>query len=334
MSEIRFDGRVAIVTGAGGGLGRAHALLLAKRGAKVVVNDLGGSMDGSGGGASAADKVVDEIKAAGGQAVASYDGVDSWEGAQKIVAKAKEAFGKLDIVVNNAGILRDVSFLKMTDEDWEKVLRVHLTGTMYVSQGRLAAPTREQLRSRGEHHQRGRSLRQLRPGQLQRGQARHRRAHQDARPRRCQVQHQGQRHRAHREEPDDRDGDAARTCSRSSCPSTCRRWSRYLVSDNCEDSAQVYAVGGGYFSRVAVMEAEGVGMPADKLSPDAVAAKWERSTNLSSAQALQQRHGSRRRRHEVRDDVSRWGRPASLRRWARARRRSAFCPVARRRSAR
>lgn len=134
MSELRFDNRVAIVTGAGGGLGRAHALLLAKRGAKVVVNDLGGTMDGTGGGgSSAADKVVEEIKAAGGQAVASYDGVDTWEGAQKIVAKAKEAFGKLDIVINNAGILRDVSFLKMTDEDWDKVLRVHLTGTMYVS---------------------------------------------------------------------------------------------------------------------------------------------------------------------------------------------------------
>ena len=131
MSELRFDNRVAIVTGAGGGLGRAHALLLAKRGAKVVVNDLGGSIDGSAsGGSSPADKVVAEIKAAGGEAVASYDGVDTWEGAQKIVAKAKEAFGKLDIVINNAGILRDVSFLKMTDEDWDKVLKVYLTGTM------------------------------------------------------------------------------------------------------------------------------------------------------------------------------------------------------------
>src|SRR5512143_2557954 len=98
MTQLRFDGKVAIVTGAGGGLGRSHALLLASRGAKVVVNDLGGSVDGSGGGSKAADKVVDEIKAAGGQAVASYDGVDTMAGAEKIVKIAKEAFGKLDNV--------------------------------------------------------------------------------------------------------------------------------------------------------------------------------------------------------------------------------------------
>ncbi len=120
MAEIRLDNRVAIVTGAGGGLGRSHALLLASRGAKVVVNDLGGSIDGSGGGSKAADKVVAEIKAAGGQAVANYDGVDTAEGAAKMVATAKEAFGKLDIVINNAGILRDVSFVKMTDDDWAR----------------------------------------------------------------------------------------------------------------------------------------------------------------------------------------------------------------------
>jgi (3R)-3-hydroxyacyl-CoA dehydrogenase / 3a,7a,12a-trihydroxy-5b-cholest-24-enoyl-CoA hydratase / enoyl-CoA hydratase 2 len=132
MAEIRFDNRVAIVTGAGGGLGRSHALLLASRGAKVVVNDLGGAVDGSGK-SNAADKVVDEIKAAGGQAVANYDGVDTIEGAQKIVATAKEAFGKLDIVVNNAGILRDVSFVKLTEEDWNKVLQVHLSGSMFVT---------------------------------------------------------------------------------------------------------------------------------------------------------------------------------------------------------
>ena len=133
MAEIRFDNRVAIVTGAGGGLGRSHALLFASRGAKVVVNDLGGAVDGSGASKNAADKVVDEIKAKGGEAVASYDGVDTPEGAARIVAKAKEAFGKLDIVVNNAGILRDVSFMKMTDEDWDKILRVHLSGGMYVT---------------------------------------------------------------------------------------------------------------------------------------------------------------------------------------------------------
>src|ERR1041384_182481 len=115
--ELRFDGRVAIVTGAGGGLGRAHALLLASRGAKVVVNDLGGSHTGEGKSSSAADKVVAEIKAAGGEAGANHD---SGEDGDKIVKTAIDAFGKIDIVINNAGILRDVSFQKMTQQDWDR----------------------------------------------------------------------------------------------------------------------------------------------------------------------------------------------------------------------
>ena len=133
MSQIRFDERVAIVTGAGGGLGRSHSLLLASRGAKVVVNDLGGTVDGSGSSSSAADKVVAEIKAAGGQAVASYTGVDSAEGAEKIVATAREAFGRIDIVVNNAGILRDKSFKNMSPEEFDAVIAVHLRGSFLVS---------------------------------------------------------------------------------------------------------------------------------------------------------------------------------------------------------
>jgi NAD(P)-dependent dehydrogenase (short-subunit alcohol dehydrogenase family) len=134
MSEIRFDGRVAIVTGAGGGLGRAHALLLASRGAKVVVNDLGGTREGTGAGTAMADKVVDEIKAAGGEAVANYDGVDTAAGGESIVKTAVDAFGKVDILINNAGILRDRAFHNLTEEDWEKVLAVHLKGAYCVTQ--------------------------------------------------------------------------------------------------------------------------------------------------------------------------------------------------------
>lgn len=130
MAELRFDGRVAIVTGAGGGLGRSHALTLAARGAKVVVNDLGGSAHGDGQSASAADKVVEEIRALGGEAVANYDSV---ENGQAIVQSALDAFGTVDIVINNAGILRDVSFQKMTQADWDIVQRVHLNGSMSVS---------------------------------------------------------------------------------------------------------------------------------------------------------------------------------------------------------
>ncbi len=130
---IRFDNRVAIVTGAGNGLGRAHALLLASRGAKVVVNDPGGARDGRGGGHAAADKVVAEIKAAGGQAVPNYDSVADKEGAKNIVKTATDAFGTLDIVVNNAGILRDKSFPNMTMEDFDFVVQVHFLGTAYVT---------------------------------------------------------------------------------------------------------------------------------------------------------------------------------------------------------
>jgi NAD(P)-dependent dehydrogenase (short-subunit alcohol dehydrogenase family) len=130
---IRFDNRVAIVTGAGNGLGRAHALLLASRGAKVVVNDPGGARDGRGDSHAAADKVVAEIKAAGGQAVANYDSVADKAGAINIVKTATDAFGTLDIVVNNAGILRDKSFPNMSMEDFDFVVQVHFLGTAYVT---------------------------------------------------------------------------------------------------------------------------------------------------------------------------------------------------------
>ena len=137
--EIRFDDRVAIVTGAGAGLGRVYALELAKRGAKVVVNDLGGARDGAGKGSKGpADKVVDEIKAVGGQAVANYDSVATAEGGESIVKAALDAFGTVDIVINNAGILRDKSFLKMEPDNWQAVLDVHLNGAYYVTRPAMA----------------------------------------------------------------------------------------------------------------------------------------------------------------------------------------------------
>ncbi|KAI8820988.1 peroxisomal hydratase-dehydrogenase-epimerase [Fimicolochytrium jonesii] len=128
--DLRFDGKVAIVTGAGNGLGRAHAILLAKLGASVVVNDLGTGTKGEGGEASPADKVVEEIKAFGGKAVSNHDSVEDGD---KVVQTALDAFGRIDIVVNNAGILRDKSFARMTDNDWDLVHRVHLRGTYKVT---------------------------------------------------------------------------------------------------------------------------------------------------------------------------------------------------------
>ncbi|MGH9187909.1 MAG: SDR family oxidoreductase [Acidimicrobiales bacterium] len=144
MSELGFDGKVAIITGAGGGLGRSHALELARRGALIVVNDLGGSVDGTGSGTTAAQAVVDEIKAAGGEAVANCDSVATPEGGKAIVQAALDTFGRVDIVINNAGILRDTSFKNMTADQLEPVLDVHLKGAFFVTQ-----PAWEHMRAQG-----------------------------------------------------------------------------------------------------------------------------------------------------------------------------------------
>ena len=127
-NELDFQGRVAIVTGAGGGLGRQHALALARRGAKVLVNDLGGALDGSGGSVSAAQAVVNEIRAAGGEALANGASVTDFDAVQAMVQQAVDAWGRVDILVNNAGILRDKSFAKMDMSDFRLVIEVHLMG--------------------------------------------------------------------------------------------------------------------------------------------------------------------------------------------------------------
>ena len=134
MSEIRFDGRVAVITGAGGGLGKTYAKMIAARGGSVVVNDLGGAADGTGGGNSMADETVKEIEEAGGKAVANYDSVATPEGGEAIIQTALDNFEKVDIVINNAGILRDKSFAKLEPENLEAVIDVHLKGAFFVSQ--------------------------------------------------------------------------------------------------------------------------------------------------------------------------------------------------------
>src|SRR3954470_4029968 len=129
-----LDGKVTVVTGAGNGIGRASALLFAREGAQVVVNDLGGSRDGSGSEAAAADAVVAEIIAQGGQAIANYDSVATKEGADAIIESAIKAFGRIDVLLNNAGILRDKTLLKMSLDEWQAVLDVHLTGSFLCTQ--------------------------------------------------------------------------------------------------------------------------------------------------------------------------------------------------------
>jgi NAD(P)-dependent dehydrogenase (short-subunit alcohol dehydrogenase family) len=133
MSGIRFDGRVAVITGAGGGLGRTYALEIARRGGMVVCNDLGGKADGTGGSHSMADQTVKDINEAGGKAVANYDTVSTPEGGEAIIKAALDNFGRVDVVINNAGILRDKTFAKLAPEDLEVVLDVHLKGAFYVT---------------------------------------------------------------------------------------------------------------------------------------------------------------------------------------------------------
>ena len=128
-----LDGKVVVITGAGGGIGREHAIAMAKEGAAIVVNDLGGSRDGTGAGSAMADEVVDEIKALGGEAVANYDNVSTVEGGEGILKSALDAFGKVDCLINNAGILRDKSFANTTEDLWDPVIAVHLKGTYCVT---------------------------------------------------------------------------------------------------------------------------------------------------------------------------------------------------------
>lgn len=139
---INFEGRVAVVTGAGAGLGRSHAMLLASRGAKVLVNDLSRSRKPGNEAGHAADDVVEEIRAAGGEAVANHDSIAEFEGAQRLVDQAVSTFGRLDILVNNAGALRDKTFGKLDMADWDFVLKVHLSGTAYCT--RAAWPVMQQ----------------------------------------------------------------------------------------------------------------------------------------------------------------------------------------------
>lgn len=145
------EGRVCVVTGAGRGIGREHALLLASHGAKLVVNDLGGSMDGSGTSGGPAQEVVDEIVAAGGAAVANTDDISNWDGAARLIDQAVETFGQLDVLVNNAGILRDRMLVNMTEQEWDAVIKVHLKGTAGPSH-HAAVHWRERSKAGDENH--------------------------------------------------------------------------------------------------------------------------------------------------------------------------------------
>ncbi len=276
---VDLDGRVAIVTGAGGGLGRSHALLLAQRGAKVVVNDLGVTRSGEGAETAAADAVVAEIVDAGGEAVANHDSVADVDGADAIVQTALDSYGRVDVVINNAGFLRDRSFAKMTAEEIVPVVEVHLLGGMYVT--KAAWP---HLREQGY----GRIVNTTSAAGLfgNFGQANYSAAKMGLVGFTQTIAHEGAKYgiRANVIAPL-----AASRMTEEIMPAELLAavdptyvspLVAYLASEACEDTGRVFSVGGGYVSRVAIVEGPGVVFD-DIPTPEGIADRWAEITDVA-----------------------------------------------------
>ncbi len=287
MSEIRLDGRVAIITGAGAGMGKIHALELGRRGAMVVVNDLGTSLDGSGNSMSAADAVVSEIKNTGGRAAANYDSVAAMQGAENIVKTAVDSFGKVDIVINNAGIVRDKSFAKMSEEEWDNVMRVHLKGTFNVT--RAAWPVmRDNNYGRVIFTSSGVGL----YGHF--GQANYATAKMGMIGLMNVLKLEGEKNNI---------------LVNSIAPNAASRMTQpifppnildkmkpeyitslavYLCSEQCSDTGMIFNCMMGWFSRTAIMCSEGVLLGDGKrdISPEEIMENWDRITSLDGAKTL------------------------------------------------
>ena len=278
MSNIDLDGRVAVVTGAGGGLGREHALLLAKRGAKVVVNDLGGNRAGEGSDEEMADRVVAEIEEAGGEAVANYASVADVDGAESIIQDALDTFGRIDVVVNNAGILRDVTFAKLTPEALDLVLKVHLYGTFYVS---MAAwnHLKEQGYGRIVNTTSGSGL----YGNF--GQSNYSAAKLGITGLTRTLAHEGRKYGVNANVI------APVAASRMTedimppalldllQPENVSGLVTYLASEACQTTGEIFSVGGGYIARVAIMEGQGVAFDHTP-TPEEVADRFEEIRDL------------------------------------------------------
>jgi NAD(P)-dependent dehydrogenase (short-subunit alcohol dehydrogenase family)/acyl dehydratase len=280
--EIHFGGRVAVVTGAGAGLGRVYALELAKRGAKVVVNDLGGARDGSGKGSKApAEKVADEIKASGGEAVANFDNVATAQGGENIIKTALDAFGTVDILINNAGILRDKTFLKMEPENWQGVIDVHLNGAYNVSR-----PAFGIMKKKGY----GRILMTTSAAGLYGnfGQTNYSAAKMGLVGLMNTLKLEGQKHNikvntiaplaASRLTRDILTADVIDKLK----PELVAPMALYLVSEPCPVSGNIYNVGMGSFNRAAIVTATGavVGDGREIPTPEQILGQWEQVTDL------------------------------------------------------
>ncbi len=281
--EIRFDDRVAVITGAGGGLGRAHALLLASRGAKVVINDLGGAMDGMGADSTPAQKVCDEIKGMGGEAVPNYESVSEWDSAQKIIQTAIDSFGKVDILINNAGILRDKSMIKMEIDDWNLIMAVHLSGTFFCT--KAAFPY---MREAGY----GRILSTASAAGLYGnfGQTNYGAAKLGIAGMMNSVKLEGAKYniKANTLVP----VAGTRLTATVMPPQVVEKLkpefvsplAAFLVSEACDLSGTMMVAGAGYFSRAAVVEGPGFFFDdPDKVTPDDIAANLAAITNLEGA---------------------------------------------------
>ncbi|MDD5711691.1 MAG: SDR family NAD(P)-dependent oxidoreductase [Smithellaceae bacterium] len=288
VPEIRMDDKVAIITGAGGGLGRTYAMELAKRGAKIVVNDFGGARDGSGGGAlSPADKVVEEIKALGGQAVANYDNVATAEGGEAIVKSALDAFGTVDILINNAGILRDKSFLKMEPEDWNAVLKVHLGGAYNVSK-----PAFKVMKDKGF----GRIVMTTSAAGLYGnfGQTNYSAAKMALVGLMNTLELEGGKYNikvntiapvaASRMTEDIMPPDMFKKLQ----PDYVAAMVIYLCSDECKESGVVYNAAAGYFSKAQILTGPGamVGDGAAPPSPEDIRANWDKISSMDGAREI------------------------------------------------
>ena len=283
MENINFDGKVAVVTGAGGGLGKAYALLLASRGAKVVVNDLGGSFDGSGSDATPAQQVVDEIKAAGGEAVANYESVAEHDSAQKIIQNALDSYDRIDILVNNAGILRDKSIIKMELEDYRKIMSVHLDGTFFCTKAAFPLMKEQNF---------GRIVSTASAAGLYGnfGQTNYGAAKMGIAGLMNCVAQEGARYNIKANTivptagtrltftvmPEDVIGKVK--------PEFVAPIVAWLCSESCEESGKMYSAGGGYFSRAAVVEGEGVVFDAGKeITIEMLAEKIDKINSLENA---------------------------------------------------
>ena len=269
---LSFDGKVAIVTGAGGGLGRSHALELARRGAFVVVNDLGGSVDGVGGDDSAAQKVVDEIKAAGGEAVPNYESVATPEGGKAIVQTALDTWDKVDIVINNAGILRDKTFHNMTPEFLDPVIDVHLKGAFNVTKPAWAK-MREQGYGRVVNTASGSGL----FGNF--GQSNYAAAKLGLVGLTRVLANEGRKHniKANAIAPIawTRMTEEIMTGMEEKLdPKYISPLVAYLVHEDCPVSGEVYSVAGGYVARVFIGVTRGI-FEGDNLSPEVVRDKFD-----------------------------------------------------------